>query len=222
VNSLLHRSVGEVLPMAACGRGSWIIDTDGREYLDACGGAAVSGLGHNHPRVLEAVERQLRAAPFIHYGYFRNEPAEALADRLIGAAPKAIAKAFFLQGGVGGQRGGPETRAAIFRRARRAGPLPLRCGRGLFLAVEFVVDRETKAPFPPQVDLANRMKDEAMRKGLMIYPMTGTADGRQGDHVIIAPAYNVTADEVDEIVKRFIAALAAVPSVAARDAKVAS
>jgi adenosylmethionine-8-amino-7-oxononanoate aminotransferase len=97
--SLLHRSTRESLPMAVRGRGSWVMDAEGREYLDACGGAAVSCLGHSHPSVLAAVKRQLNALPFIHYGFFRNEAAEMLADRLVAVAPEGIAKAFFLQGG---------------------------------------------------------------------------------------------------------------------------
>src|SRR5262245_49913855 len=99
MSSLLRRSVAESLPVAVRGRGSWIIDSEGRQYLDACGGAAVSCLCHDHPRVLGAVEAQLRALPFIHYGFFRSEAAEALAERLVAEAPGNIAKALFFQGG---------------------------------------------------------------------------------------------------------------------------
>ncbi len=424
--------------MAAFGRGAWITDTAGRRYLDACGGAAVSCLGHSHPRVVAAVERQLRAVPFIHYGFFRNEPAEALAERLVAAAPPGMAKALFFQGGseaneaalklarqyfvelgepgrdlfvarrqsyhgntlgalavsghLGrrelyepllaraafiapcyayreqragetaaeyGRRAADELEAAIlaagprrvaafiaetvvgatlgavpavpgyFTRIREicdrhgvllildevmcgtgrtgtlfaceaegvapdivtlakglsAGYQPLGAmllsrridealathsgryrhgqtyvnhamgcaaglavldaiaeegllanvrergaelaarlagrlaahpnvgdirGRGLFLAVELVADRGSKSPFPARHGLAGRVKDEAMARGLMIYPMSGTVDGRTGDHVIIAPPYTVTGDEIGEIVTRLADALDAV------------
>jgi adenosylmethionine-8-amino-7-oxononanoate aminotransferase len=92
-------------------------------------------------------------------------------------------------------------------------------GRGLFLALEFVADRASKAPFPVHCDLAGRLKDEAMAKGLMIYPMTGTVDGRLGDHVIIAPPYNVTGEEIGEIVTRLAAALDTVIPACLQEAK---
>jgi len=76
-------------------------------------------------------------------------------------------------------------------------------GRGLFWAVELVRDRATKAPFDPALKLNDRVKREAFARGLACYPMGGTIDGRQGDHVILAPPYIVTAEQVDLIVDRF-------------------
>jgi adenosylmethionine-8-amino-7-oxononanoate aminotransferase len=74
-------------------------------------------------------------------------------------------------------------------------------GRGLFQAIELVVDPETKAPFEPALGLNARVKREAMRRGLMCYPMGGTVDGQRGDHVLLAPPYIV-----DEPAIRTIAA----------------
>jgi hypothetical protein len=76
-------------------------------------------------------------------------------------------------------------------------------GRGLFCGVEFVRDRETKAPFPVAARLAQKLKDAAMAEGLMIYPASGCADGVLGDHVLIAPPYIVSAGEIEAIVARF-------------------
>ena len=76
-------------------------------------------------------------------------------------------------------------------------------GRGLFCGVEFVRDRETKAPFPAAAKLAQKLKDAAMAEGLMIYPASGCADGVLGDHVLIAPPYIVSAEEIETIVARF-------------------
>ena len=88
-------------------------------------------------------------------------------------------------------------------------------GRGLFWAVEFVADRATKAVFDPALQLHERVKMAAYERGLACYPMGGTIDGRQGNHVILAPPYIVTAEQVDTIVARFgdavEAALAALP-----------
>jgi len=75
-------------------------------------------------------------------------------------------------------------------------------GRGLFRGVEFVADRESKAPFDPTLRLHARLKSEAMARGLMVYPMGGTIDGEQGDHVLLAPPFIVTPEVVDTIVDR--------------------
>ena len=73
-------------------------------------------------------------------------------------------------------------------------------GRGLLLALELVEDRATKAPFDPALALHQRAKSEAFERGLLIYPSGGTVDGRSGDHILLAPPYNVTDEEVDIIV----------------------
>ena len=75
-------------------------------------------------------------------------------------------------------------------------------GRGLFYGVELVADRGSKEPFDPQLRLHARVKQEAMVRGLMVYPMGGTADGTRGDHVLLAPPFIVDAPLVDEIVER--------------------
>lgn len=75
-------------------------------------------------------------------------------------------------------------------------------GRGLFRGVELVLDRTTKEPFDPKLGLNARVKREAMARGLMVYPMGGTIDGKRGDHVLIAPPFIVTNNDVDRIVDR--------------------
>ncbi|HTN10866.1 MAG TPA: aspartate aminotransferase family protein [Acetobacteraceae bacterium] len=75
-------------------------------------------------------------------------------------------------------------------------------GRGLFWAIELVRDRASKAVFDPALKLNDRIKQEAYQRGLAIYPMGGTIDGRQGDHVIVAPPYIATASDIDAIVAR--------------------
>jgi adenosylmethionine-8-amino-7-oxononanoate aminotransferase len=76
-------------------------------------------------------------------------------------------------------------------------------GRGLFWALEFVTDRATKQVFNPTLKLNERIKAEGMARGLATYPMGGTIDGTQGDHVIVAPPYIATASDIDTIVDRF-------------------
>ena len=75
-------------------------------------------------------------------------------------------------------------------------------GRGLLQAIELIADRETSTPFPSGLRLNARIKREAMARGLMVYPGGGCADGRAGDHVLIAPPFTVEAAVVDTIVER--------------------
>ena len=75
-------------------------------------------------------------------------------------------------------------------------------GRGLFQAIELVQDRASKAPYDPAIKLNARIKQEAMARGLMVYPMGGTIDGRSGDHVLLAPPFTVTDEQIGAIVDR--------------------
>src|SRR3984893_7414977 len=428
---VLHRSLRETPPKAVGGDGVWLIAEDGRRIIDGSGGAAVSCLGHQHPRVIEGISRQASKLAYAHTGFFSSEPAEALADRLVGDEPGGLGYAYFVSGGseaiedsidlarqyfiesgqpqrqrfiarrqsyhgntlgalaAGGnawrrepyapllsqafshvtpafayhekrddeseadfvarlaaeleaefQRLGPDTVAAFiaepvvgaaagcvpppegyFRAVRdicdRHGALlildevmcgmgrtgtthaweqegvapdiqaiakglgggyqpigamlasgaiietiangsgafqhghtylahPLACaaalevqrviddehlldqvkargaqlerrlterfgnhrhvgdirGRGLFLAIELVADRAGRTPFDPGLKLNQRIKATAFEGGLGCYPAGGTADGRSGDHVLLAPPYIATADDIDDIVER--------------------
>lgn len=73
-------------------------------------------------------------------------------------------------------------------------------GRGLLQAIELVADRAIKAPFDPALTLHQRAKADAFNRGLMIYPGGGTIDGLNGDHILLAPPYNVTDQELEMIV----------------------
>jgi adenosylmethionine-8-amino-7-oxononanoate aminotransferase len=75
-------------------------------------------------------------------------------------------------------------------------------GRGLFQALEFVRNRSTKTPFNPALHVHDRVKQQALARGLCIYPGTGTADGVNGDHVLLAPPYIVTTPQLEDIVGR--------------------
>ena len=96
---LLHRSLRETPPKAIGGEGVWLIAEDGRRILDASGGAAVSCLGHQHPRVLDALSRQASKIAYAHTAFFSSEPAEALADHLVGHEPGGLAYAYLVSGG---------------------------------------------------------------------------------------------------------------------------
>ena len=72
-------------------------------------------------------------------------------------------------------------------------------GRGLFWGIELVSDRSSKTPFAPESRLHAKVKMEAMKLGLMCYPMGGTVNGKDGDHILLAPPFIVNADDVAQI-----------------------
>ena len=80
-------------------------------------------------------------------------------------------------------------------------------GRGLFMALEFVRDRVTKEPFAPQCRLHAVLREAAMARGLMVYPMGGTIDGQRGDHVLLAPPFIASESDLQEIVTRLLEAV---------------
>lgn len=80
-------------------------------------------------------------------------------------------------------------------------------GRGLFIGVEIVADRETKTPFDPKFGLAGKLKKRAFANGLVCYPMAGTRDGKHGDHVLLAPPFIMTEQQIPEIVEPLQAAI---------------
>ncbi|MBL8672492.1 MAG: aspartate aminotransferase family protein [Alphaproteobacteria bacterium] len=430
MSRILHRQTAAAYPVASSGDGIVIADSTGKRYIDASGGAAVSCLGHGHPRVNEAMKRQIDKLAYAHTSFFTTEVAEQLADVLVEDAPEGISHVYFVSGGSEGveaalkmarqyfvEKGEPERRHFIarrqsyhgntlgalavggnmwrrqmyapllmeahhvsacfeyrfrapaetpeaygerlareleaeiarlgprtviafvaetvggatagctppvpgyFKRVRqicdrhgillildevmcgmgRTGTLhaceqegiapdlmvvakgvgggyqpigavllarkvydafaggtgffqhghtylghPVACaaalavqqvmreeklvdavkrqgkrlaerlverfgnhrhvgdvrGRGLFWAIELVADRASKAPFDPALKLNGRIKQEALARGLMVYPMGGTVDGKQGDHVMLAPPFIVKDAEIDVIVER--------------------
>ena len=427
---ILHRQIHNDYPVAVGGRGVMLFDRDGKCYIDASGGAAVSCLGHQHPDVIAAICAQIGQLAYAHTSFFTTEPAEALADELAAHAPGDLRRIYFVSGGSEGmetalkmarqafvERGEPNRRRFVarqqsyhgntlgalsvggnpwrkapfepilmeshhidpcyayryrrinesleeygrraadalaakllalgpgtviafvaetvvgatigsvppapgyFKRMReicdrhgvllildevmcgmgRTGTMhaweqegiapdlqvvakglgggyqpiggvliaenrrcdlrrlrrhsmhghtysghPLACaagaggaahhprdklldhiramgcrlehrlnerfgnhhhvgdirGRGLFRALELVTDRDSKAPFDPALKLNDRVKREAMERGLMVYPNGGTADGRAGDHVLLAPPFIVDEATIDTIVER--------------------
>jgi adenosylmethionine-8-amino-7-oxononanoate aminotransferase len=92
-------------------------------------------------------------------------------------------------------------------------------GRGLFVGVELVADRESKRPFDPALAMHTRVKRAAMARGMLCYPNGGTADGVRGDHVLLAPPYIVDTSHVDVIVDTLAAAIDDVAGTARRRAR---
>jgi adenosylmethionine-8-amino-7-oxononanoate aminotransferase len=75
-------------------------------------------------------------------------------------------------------------------------------GIGLLCGVEFVADRSTKRPFAPDLNFSGRVAQAAVKRGLLVYPMQGCADGVSGDHLLIAPPAVITAEQIDWAAKQ--------------------
>lgn len=98
-SSVFHRDPRTEYPRAVRGEGAYIVDSEGRRYLDASGGAAVSCLGHSDQSVIAAVKEQLDRLPFAHTAFFTTEAAEELAETLAAAAPGELKHVYFVSGG---------------------------------------------------------------------------------------------------------------------------
>lgn len=96
---VFHRNPRQTLPVAVAGQGIELIDSEGRRYIDACGGAAVSCLGHGHPRVIAAIKAQADTIAYAHTAFFTTEVAETLASTLADAAPGDLDRVYFVSGG---------------------------------------------------------------------------------------------------------------------------
>jgi len=100
----------------------------------------------------------------------------------------------------------PGSRAATLRSAleglRDAKAVGDVRGIGLLWGIEFVVDKNTKRPFAPELNFAGRVAQAAVKRGLLVYPMQGCVDGVAGDHLLIAPPAVITAEQIDWAVKQ--------------------
>lgn len=99
MSKVIHRSLKSTPRMALTASGMHIQDREGRRYLDACGGAAVSCLGHGHPEVLAAMHRQIDQLAYAHTSFFTSEVSEQLADHLVAHAPEGLDSVYFVSGG---------------------------------------------------------------------------------------------------------------------------
>ncbi|RLA08472.1 MAG: aspartate aminotransferase family protein [Gammaproteobacteria bacterium] len=99
MSKVLHRICQSNLPTIAGGEGVYLHDTNGKKYIDACGGAAVSCLGHNHPVIKQAMMEQLNKISYAHTSFFTNEPQEKLAQNLLENSKGDFGSVYFVSGG---------------------------------------------------------------------------------------------------------------------------
>lgn len=96
---VFHRHLHQLPPVAVAGQGMYLVDSTGKRYLDACGGAAVSCLGHGHPEVLAAMHAQADKLAYAHTSFFTTDAAEELASYLVDTAPAGMSHVYFVSGG---------------------------------------------------------------------------------------------------------------------------
>ncbi|MDH2421663.1 aspartate aminotransferase family protein [Cobetia amphilecti] len=99
MSHVLHRNLNQDYPTAVKGDGPYIVDREGRRYLDASGGAAVSCLGHSDEAVAQAIKDQVSQLAYAHTSFFTSDPMEQLADFLIERAPAELDSVYFVSGG---------------------------------------------------------------------------------------------------------------------------
>jgi 4-aminobutyrate--pyruvate transaminase len=97
-NAVRHEEEGPLVIMG--GEGVYVIDAQGRRYIEALAGLFCAGLGFSEPRLVAAATRQMQTMPFYHaFGHKATEPGILLAERLIGLAPVPMSKVFFANSG---------------------------------------------------------------------------------------------------------------------------
>jgi adenosylmethionine-8-amino-7-oxononanoate aminotransferase len=99
MTKILHRQIDHEYPVAVRGEGVRLWDADGKEYIDASGGAAVSCLGHGHPDVRAAMHAQIDRLAYAHTSFFTTQVAEDLGEDLIAHAPAGTSHVYLVSGG---------------------------------------------------------------------------------------------------------------------------
>ncbi|MFT5180654.1 MAG: adenosylmethionine-8-amino-7-oxononanoate aminotransferase [Alphaproteobacteria bacterium] len=96
---VLHRHAHADLPIAVGGDGPYVIDSHGKRYLDASGGAAVSCLGYSDAEITAAIQKQAGRLAYVHSSFFTTEPMEQLGDLIVAGAPAGLDRVYLVSGG---------------------------------------------------------------------------------------------------------------------------
>jgi len=83
-------------------------------------------------------------------------------------------------------------------------------GAGLLVGIEFVADRGTKEPFPPELQFSSQIAARMFENGVLSYPMQGSVDGYRGDHLLLAPPYTISKGQIEELAAALHQAIATV------------
>jgi adenosylmethionine-8-amino-7-oxononanoate aminotransferase len=89
----------EEFPVIDRAKGSWLIDLDGRKYLDGVSSMWCTAAGHLNPKIVRAIARQLRKLDHATFLGLTNVPAIQLAEKLLAKAPRGLARVFYSDNG---------------------------------------------------------------------------------------------------------------------------
>ena len=129
MSKVFYRNPHQEYPRGLRGEGVYLYDTDGKQYLDGSGGAAVSCVGHLHPYVIEAIKHQIEELAYAHTAFFTNEPQERLAVHLAERFGAEGSRVYYLSGGSEpGRWSGSSARAPAHAFATPASPWLQRTG----------------------------------------------------------------------------------------------
>ncbi len=205
---ILHRQMAHTLPVAAGGEGIELIDAQGRRYIDASGGAAVSCLGHGHPEVRAAMHAQLDRLAYAHTSFFTTEAAEELAHVLVQGAPAGTSHAYFVSGGSEAveaalklarqyfvETGQPQRRHFIARRQSYHGNTlgALAVGGNAWRRAQFAPLLVDVTHVSPCYEYRDRQADESAEAygQRLVQELAATIDTLGGDNVIAFVAETV-------------------------------
>jgi adenosylmethionine-8-amino-7-oxononanoate aminotransferase len=154
-----------------------------------------------HRRIVETVQRG--SGRFVHGHTFNAHPvccAAGYAVQRFMDRHKLVERAATLGSELG-------RRLQALRQHAMVGDIR---GMGMMWGVEFVRNQSTRQPFAETLRVAERIAAEAQRRGLLVYPGTGSADGVSGDHMLVGPPFTISESEIEELVGRLDEAVAAV------------
>ena len=154
-------------------------------------------------KVVDAIAT--RSGAFLHGFTYNAHPISLAAGRAV----LRYVQAKNLAAAADSTRGGSPAahfRAALdtLRGEQRVGDVR---GLGLLWAVEFVEDKPSKRPFPPEQTFSSRVGTAALKRGLLVYPMQGSVDGTSGDHILLAPPAVITDEQIAWAVNQLAASI---------------
>jgi len=155
----------------------------------ASGYAPLGGLLVNQ-RIVETIERG--SGVFLHGFTYNAHPVSAAAG--VAVLDYIAENNLFERVSTAGR----ELREALEPLARLSVVGDIR-GMGLLQGIEIVRDPETREAFPPEAHIAKRIAEDAMEAGVVTYPMQGSVDGRRGDHILLAPPFTITSQQIQMI-----------------------
>jgi len=98
-NAVFHRDLNKSYPIIDRGEGSYLIDIDGRKYLDASSGAVAANLGHSNPEIAAAIYEQAIKVGFVHSMRFETEVLHELSEMIVSLAPENLNHVYYTSGG---------------------------------------------------------------------------------------------------------------------------